>query len=115
MTTDITDEPFALLEQNIDLGVIVESALEKFNKKFNTLNEEEREVISLTLNEDNDGKSNLLDSLKFEVAEMVKLTKKDGIEDKINETIEKINSMKFENDSFVKNASKLINLKKSLR
>ena len=93
---------------------VIGLALKKFNEKYNNLDESERKILyAMTFGDDSE-KQNVFESLKSESLELLENVDKHGIQDKINETIERINSMKFSNEDCIKNTISLYELKKNL-
>jgi hypothetical protein len=102
-----------VIPKEIDSDKLIEVALNKFSKKYETLDEEDISLIKkLVLSEEED-KKNIFTSLKEESISILESTEKNGIEDKIHETIDKIKKMEYD-DSSIKNIVSLHQLKKDL-
>jgi len=111
--TEIEDK-FELLDENIDLDAVVEVAIEKFNTKFETLNEDEKNMLIDIIYGDPKKKEDLFESLKTENINILTHSEKNGVEDKINEGIDKLNQMDFNVDTVNENLILLYNLKQNL-
>ena len=98
------------LVEGIDLDSVIEIATNKFNDKFNSLTEDEKEVLTTVVYGNNNNKTNLFESLKTESLELLNHTKTEGIEDKVHEGISMVNKMEFTDENIIK----LFNLKSSL-
>lgn len=110
----IKEEKSFELPKGINGQKLIEVALDKFSKKYESLDESDIKFIkTIVLSQENERKS-IFEELKNENISLLGQTKKDGIEDKIHETISRINAMDFKNDSSIKDIMSLHELKKGM-
>ena len=102
------------LDNDLTLENIIESALDKFNKKYDNLNENDLKIIKIFSSNNINEKNKIFKSLKEEILEKLSSINKNGIEDKINKTIQKINEMKNDDESLLNNVIELNDLKSNL-
>ena len=114
ITENVDDDKFDLLDENIDLDSVIEVATKKFNTKFESLNEDEKCILIDIVYGEPKKKKELFESLKFESLEILTHSEKNGVEDKINEGIEKLNQMESNVDTVNENLILLYNLKQNL-
>ncbi len=114
ITEEVEIEKFEPLDKHIDLDSIVEVATEKFNNKFLTLDEGEKNMLIDIVYGDTKKKEGLFESLKSENINILIHSEKNGVEDKINEGIEKLNKMEYNFDTINENLILLYNLKQNL-
>lgn len=96
---------------------ILKSAISKFNEKYSHLNENDKNLLRVVINPDNKAKKELFESLKKDAYE--KLSKSlesatQAVNDRIKQSIEKLDKMKFDEVNSTKDIIKLHNLKKSI-
>lgn len=107
------------LNENFDNEVVsdevIERAVELFNEKYQNLSEGEQMVLNLYLNNDVAGRINLLEETKRKAKTILSSQEVNrGYDDKILETIAKIEEMEYEENTFIRNYSKLNKLLESL-
>ena len=83
-------------------------------KICNMLDENEKSILKVITMGTLDDKKAIFESLRNENLELLNEIDSNGIQDKISETIEKINKMDFEEGSTIKDVTSLIKLKESL-
>lgn len=108
------DKSEKTLNENIEYDIlnedIIKIAIDKFNKKYGELlNEDDKSLLNIIIKNKNN--HIIFNELKNETISLLENVENDGIEDKLNETIDKINEMK---DSDLDNIIKLHELKKDL-
>lgn len=100
--------------KNFDYQTVLTLALQKFNNKYSNLNESDKEIISkLSLGGDKE-KNELFESLKKETLTLLEGLDKNGIEDKINRTIDKIENLSTDKNSLIESTIELYELKTNL-
>ena len=102
------------LPKEISGEQLIEHALAKFEEKYDSLNEEDISLIRKIVLSSNEDKKSLFESLKTENVSLLESTQKDGMEDKIHETVEKINKMEFKNETSIKDIMSLHELKANM-
>ena len=110
LTTDDEYKP-------VNSDKLIEIAVDKYNKRYSELSETERNIIRLSLL-DNEVKETSFDDLVKENLNTIdsKLIDYDEIDvrEKLKQTKEKLNTMKYNEDSFVDDMFKLSALKDSV-
>jgi len=101
-------------DDNIDMSMVLELAINKFNDRYSSLNENELKIINTLAVGSTDDKKAMFESFKNENLTLLSSVDKNGIEDKINETIDKISKMKYDNKTSTKDVIKLYDLKNNL-
>jgi vacuolar-type H+-ATPase subunit H len=95
---------------------IIEIAIDKFNKKYDdVLNENEKNIFKLLINSTKEEKKSLLENLKTEIVSILENIKNDDINYKINESIEKINKMDYNQKTINEDIITLNDLKSNLK
>lgn len=102
------------LNENINIDKVIEIAIDKFNTKFSSLNEGDKSLLNDIIYSSKEKKKEIFESLKNENIESLNSTESNGVEDKIHEAIERLNNMKYTEDSVSENIIKLHNLKQNL-
>lgn len=102
------------LNENIDIDNVIEIAVDKFNTKFSSLNENDIPLLNNIVYGSKEDKKELFESLKTENIESLKTTETNGVEDKIHEAIERLNNMDYTEDNVSESIIKLHNLKQNL-
>lgn len=108
------DNTFTLIDESLNLEDVVHKSIEKFNQKYSTLNENQRTVLNKLVFGNDKEKKELFESLKEENINILSQINKNGIEDKINESISRISKMEFNQDTLVKDIVSLCDLKSNL-
>jgi hypothetical protein len=93
---------------------IIEIAIEKFNERYNSLNEEEKDLLEKLTKSNREEKKTLLEDYKQENLTILENLNKDEIKDNITQAISKINNMKYNHETIVDDIISLYELKKNL-
>lgn len=91
---------------------IIEIAIGKFNEKYSDLNEDDRSLVKFLIGANNDQKVDKLKEYKRVLTEEVNKLDAEKYGERIEQTIERINEMKFSFDVLEDNIIKLHELKK---
>lgn len=110
-----TDENYSInLLENVDIDQLIEIATKKYNEKYSSLDENEKRIVITAVNGSDGDKKELFEQFKNDNINTLKTIESNGIEDKINEAIDKLNKMTYSNDNFVENMKELYALNRSL-
>ena len=102
------------LNENIDIDSVVEIATKKYNETFSTLEEGDIKLVkNLVYGSDEENKE-LFESLKSENIKSLEAIESNGVADKINEAIDKLNKMVYSKETLAKNIIELKSLQESL-
>lgn len=95
---------------------LIKKAIEKFNNKYNGLNEAEKELFLTIISENTDAKNAYFVNLKSSTTHKLKslLGENEVVDKNINEAISKIEKMKFNEETFSTDVLSLKELKESL-
>jgi hypothetical protein len=93
---------------------IIEIAINKFNEKYETLNEEDKNLLKKLIKSNDNQKQELLEDYKKENLVILERVNKDNIEDKIAKTIKKIREMSYNSKTIDDDIISLHELKKNL-
>lgn len=93
---------------------VIGVALNKFNEKFNSLDEREKKILQVLTFGDKQDKVTIFETLRKENLAKLQEMKGDDIQDKITETISKIEKMGSEDNVIAENTINLFELKKNL-
>ncbi|MFW6219648.1 MAG: hypothetical protein ACOC33_02265 [bacterium] len=104
---------FDNVKNDFDFDFIIEKTVEKFNHKYSHLSENEKKLIKVLIEEDESAmvdlliktKENIINSLNKE-----KLNQDEKTVKMIEESINKVNSMEYNNKTFVNDMVKLFDL-----
>lgn len=110
----VVEHKLVEIPKEMNGDALIETALSKFTEKYEALEEADVKLIKSIVMSDEENKQSLFESLRTENISLLKETKKEGIEDKIHETIDKINKMEYSEESSFKNIISLHQLKKDL-
>lgn len=102
------------LNEYFDYEDIIKTSIDKFNTKYSSLNENQRTVLNKLVFGNESDKKQLFESLKHENLELLSKIDKNGIEDKIVESISKISNMQYNPNTLVKDVVSLCDLKSNL-
>jgi hypothetical protein len=102
------------LTSGLDMDMIIELAINKFNSKYSKLDENELKIINILAVGDLSNKKEMFESLKEDSLNLISNIDKKGIEDKINETIDKISKMEYNDITSTKDVISLYELKNNL-
>jgi len=111
-------EPKKQIVESVDTGdlndSVIEIAINKFNKKYESLAEEDKSLLKTLIESSLDEKKVLLESYKEKSLEKLNNVETEGIENKINESIEKINTINFNPETINDDIINLHELNKAL-
>jgi len=93
---------------------LIEVAINKFSEKYASLTEDDMRLIKNIASSNDRGRNDLFETLKKDNLRLLESTNKEGVEDKINGTIDKIKKMEFKNESSIKDIMSLHELKMNL-
>ncbi len=110
----VKEEIEVVIPENIDSERLIEVAISTFSKKYDNLNEEDISLIKTVVIADDGERKNMFETLKTTNISLLENTDKNGMEDKIHETIDRIKKMEYKDDSVVKNILSLHQLKNDL-
>lgn len=105
-----------LVRENIDVNKFLNIATEKYNEKYSTLSEEEKKIIKVLREGNEDEKESLLRSMVKETVSLVN-DRLEGTKDNIDlkakllETKDVIYSMEYNVETFTENIKKLYDIK----
>jgi hypothetical protein len=104
----ITEEVISVEPMNIGINseVVIKHVLDKFNKKYSGLNENQKTLLKAILNEDIETQEKCYDILKSEVIKQIS-EDKELDKDLITETINIINKKGFNKETLVKDVMEL--------
>lgn len=111
-------EPKKSLVESVDIKEInedvIEIAVNKFNEKYESLNEEDKNLLKVLIESNSDEKKTLLETYKNETLAILENHNKDVTNNKIAMAIQKIKEMTFKADSVDDNIISLHEFKKEL-
>jgi vacuolar-type H+-ATPase subunit H len=93
---------------------IIEIAINKFNEKYDSLNEDDRYLLKRLVKSTDKEKQELLEEYKTECLSILESVRKDSIEEKILKTIQKIKEMKHNSQTVDDDIIGLHDLKRGL-
>lgn len=93
---------------------VIEIAISKFNEKYDSLNEADKNLLKKLIKSTDEEKQELLEEYKTECLTILESVKKDSIEEKILKTIQKIKEMKHNSKTVNDDIIGLHDLKKGL-
>lgn len=110
--------PKKQLDGNDDIKLInedvIEIAVNKFNEKYETLNETDKNLLKRLIKSNNKEKQELLENYKTENLVILERVNNNSIEDKITKTIQKIREMSYNSKTIDDDIISLHELKKDL-
>jgi len=110
----VIDENFNNTQINYNNNII-EIAIDKFNKKYdNILNEDDKNIFNKLIKSNKEEKKTLLEELKNDTISILHTLKNDDINYKINESIEKIEKMLYNQKTVNDDIISLYELKNNL-
>jgi hypothetical protein len=111
-------KPKNILSENVENDIIndeiIEIAIDKFNEKYSSLNEDDRNLFQRLIKSKDNEKIELLNEYKTENLLILEKINKDNIKDNITKAISKIHEMKYDNTTIDDDIISLHELKKSL-
>jgi hypothetical protein len=94
---------------------VIEIAVEKFNDRYNSLDEDDKDLLKKLIKLNNRDKKNILESYKSDILLILeKFNKSDDIDNKISKAINKINEMVYDENNINENIIDLHEFKKEL-
>lgn len=108
------DKDSNVINENTDIDHVIKIATNIYNEKYSSLNENEKKIVEISVYGTNEEKKNLFEEYKNYNTKKLKSIDSNGIEDKINEAIDKLNKLSYNEDNFVKDIGELYTLRKSL-
>jgi hypothetical protein len=106
------------LIENVDVEPInedvIEIAIDKFNEKYNSLNEDDKNLLHTLIKSNNKEKEELLEAYKNESLSILEGLNKESVKDSITKAIEKIKEMVYKEDKVDEDIISLHELKKEL-
>ena len=93
---------------------VINIAINKFNERYSSLNEEDKKILKILSTETENNKKQYFESLKKETLNLLENLNENNIENKIDEASNKINSMNYNSSSIIKDTISLYELKKNL-
>ena len=93
---------------------VIEIAVDKFNEKYETLNEEEKNLLFALIKSDDVEKQELLEQYKKENLTLLETLNKDNIKDNIAKAIQKIKEMSYNPKTVDDDIISLFELKRSV-
>lgn len=111
---DLIKESKAIIPEGVDRGDLIKIAITKFNEKYSNLNESEKTLLKNMVMGSDKEKKEIFESLKKTNLDTLGEIEKNGIADKINETIDRIEKMNFSSESSIKDIVSLFELKNNL-
>jgi len=106
------------LVENIDIEAVTEDILEiainNYNKKYDSLNEDDRNLLQLLIKSNNSEKQELLEVYKSESLVLLENVNDESVKDNIAKSIQKIKGMKYDKEKIVDDIISLHELKKDL-
>ena len=103
-----------IIDENMINDNLIKLSIDKFNEKYSNLSSSEINLIKKITTLSDAEKENALNEWKKDVINTLNSVGKNGIEDKINESIDKINKMNFNPQTVTKNIIDLYELKNNL-
>jgi hypothetical protein len=111
-------EPKKKLVESIDTKIInedvIEIAVNKFNEKYDSLNEEDRNLLQKLIKSNDKEKLELLEAYKNENLLILEGLNKDSIKDSVTKAIQKIKEMVYDKEKINDDIISLHELKKEL-
>lgn len=113
-SNQVEDINESVVDEKIDMNMVLEIAIKKFNQKYNSLDEGQLKIINTLAVGGSNHKKEMFETLKKENLEILSAINKNGIEDKINETTQKLNQMEYNDNTSLKDVISLYELKNNL-
>lgn len=107
-------EDKVVIPEGVDSERLIGVALNTFSKKYEALGESDISLIKNIVMADEKERKFMFEGLKNENVALLEGTEKNGMEDKIHETIDRIKKMEYKDDSSIKNILSLHQLKSDL-
>lgn len=93
---------------------VIEIAIEKFNEKYDNLDENDKSLIQTLIKSNDADKKTMLENYKSESLSILEKVDKTSINERVEKTIEKLNGMKYDNNTIDDDIISLHELKKAL-
>lgn len=105
-------------DKYLNIDFIFNNAVKKFNEKYSHLSEGEKRILKIMIHENNKEKENIFNEIINETIDKIQLSIKaeddPNISNKLYKVKEKINEMKFNEETLIDDLVKLNTLKESL-
>lgn len=110
--------PAHIITEDVDTDIInedvIEIAINKFNEKYDSLNEEDKNLLQKLIKSDDSEKESLLENYKTETLSILEGMNKDISKDSISKAIQKIKEMAYNRQKVDDDILSLYELKKEL-
>lgn len=93
---------------------VIEIAVEKYNQKYESMNESDKELLQKLIKFNDDEKNELLETYKTESITLLENSNNETVKDNISKAIQKIKEMKFNKTTVDDNIISLYELKKDI-
>lgn len=93
---------------------VIEIAIDKFNKKYELMEESDRLLLTKLIKTSDDEKKLMLEEIKKENLTILENVDKTNINEKVEKTIKKLNEMKYNKDTIIDDIVSLHELNKAL-
>jgi len=93
---------------------VVEIAVNKFNKKYELLDDDDKELFQKLVSSNNEEKQNLLENYKTECLKILENLNKDSVKENVTKAVQKINEMSSDLQNIDDDIINLHELKKDL-
>lgn len=103
------------LNEGYDSDMLISIATKKYNEKFSSLNESDRNIIKKVVFGSKDDIKELFENLKRDNIITLKETNPNGIDDKINEALDKLNKMEYSEENIIEQIISLNTLSNNLK
>ena len=110
----IVEENVIEYPKGVDREIILEMAVNKFNERYGSMDEDEKELFNTLSTTPYTEKKKLFESLRKKTIDLTNDGDNNGIEDKINEAIDSINKLEFSEETANNSIIKLTNYKNYL-
>jgi hypothetical protein len=105
-------------DKYLNIDFIFNNAVKKFNEKYSHLSEDEKRLLKIMINEQDDQKENIFNEIVVEtlnkIDSLLKNEDDPSVSNKLVKVKEKINEMKFNKETLINDITKLNSLKENL-
>lgn len=113
-------EPKKMLIENVDVVEVInedviEIAVDKFNEKYNTMNEDDKTLLQTLIKSTPDEKKELLETFKNESLQLLESSNNENVKERIDIAIQNINNMTFNIENVDDNIINLYEFKKLVK
>lgn len=114
---EIKEDTEFIKDQNVPSDVLIKFAADKFNKKYNNLNESEKKIVKTIINGNEDEKKKVFEDTKKECVDEIDKMLEESNDDletknKLLKAKDRLLRMEYDADSFPKTMNKMLTLKK---